>query len=100
MNKNDSTIFVWRKKLGIGKPPVRKSIAAIKSDRIAHPPERPRPSRPALMCETHPSRTCEWPLNDCRPWRFCDAPVAIIQDRPRNAWCPVHYVQVVRDPRI
>jgi GcrA cell cycle regulator len=47
------------------------------------PPQRtPEPSRPAPT----PYKTCQWPITDDRPHRFCDAPV----DPQHGVYCREH----------
>lgn len=78
--------------------PIRRepNVAA----RIHKPKPRPSPL-PSLAKEVplaKPPReprhapTCEWPLSDGRPWRFCDAPVKPkAPDAPQSAYCLEHH---------
>jgi GcrA cell cycle regulator len=51
---------------------------------IVHATEKPRESKPKPKPVT-PARTCQYPLGDEKPWRFCDAPVQGLLP-----YCPDH----------
>lgn len=59
----------------------RTAQALGKSHRKAEPPPPPLPSPKAIP----PAKTCQWPLTDGRPWRFCDAPSEV------QSYCAEHH---------
>ena len=94
--------------LGRRKGEVREAVPRV-PDKPHHrgaPTPRKRPERapeelrvtcrPQALAEaTAAFRGCQFPLNERRPWRFCDAPAV-----PGIAWCPAHKsVCYMRSPR-
>lgn len=55
-----------------------------KSHRKAEPPP-PRVPSPTNW-NVPPAKTCQWPLSDSRPWRFCDAPT-----EAGSSYCDAHH---------
>ena len=61
---------------------------------MTSPSAQPKPPTASVVLPTL-FRTCQWPLTNGRPWRFCDAPVVL-----GSAWCEAHYRTVyARPPR-
>lgn len=56
----------------------------------AAPKTRPGAAMPRLYA---PIRECAWPLNDRRPWKFCDAPT-----EPGKPYCRDHCKQAKGKP--
>lgn len=42
-----------------------------------------------------PARSCQWPLNDCRPWRFCDDASV-----PGRSYCAEHTARAFNAPGV
>jgi len=59
----------------------RTAQALGRSLRKPEPPPPPLPSPKVIP----PAKTCQWPLTDGRPWRFCDAPSEV------QSYCAEHH---------
>ena len=79
----------------------RPIVVRTKPKPAVIPPVIPPPANDAVAPELPPELPawvwwegprCQWPLNNGRPWRLCEAPV-----RGRRVYCPIH--QAVAHPK-